>query len=550
MKKAKKRRQFSPDLYRFDLKIPVPTEGKSRNFSNTISIKQDTMKLAEIGNTAEKSNIHPNNLPTEKSQNILRRQMERKGLSKSFLKRVAGGVLTVFLSLKAGAISSGEIFWEIAGSDGTVSGWMIGLSHGKCVDEGSFPPEIKHILETAKTSLIEIKPGDITMEVKKNSVRKLNMLPPDETLSLYTGETAARDAFNFIHSALTKYDTNNVFRDVIGPQWFGIDFTSYDDFNRLTPLAVRQIIRILFNPGELDLLIKDSDPALTEKPAHPHAREEKCPPNGKVMDVYLEQMFSCAGKPVHSLESREEQLTALSSAYNYYIEAERLLDFIEDRRPKNSETEKLSQEELLYKRVSNFFQKMEKMSENHILEIYHENSEVESVKSALTEYIVRTLRGNSCFKLPKPLIGRYVDTIFHFNYFAVEQLSSGEQMDKVTKQELIRSMESANALKRRIIISCFPTINLPDDLRETEEKQIQGYLYDLNRSINGLFLSRDKKIAQRALPFLKDEEGGVVLAVGFIHLNGVIKGLRDGGLTARPLKVSRRFVQGACAKMD
>ena len=239
------------------------------------------------------------------------------------------------------AVQQGQIFWQISRS-GIEPSYLIGAKHDICLNQDSLPPEINAALENSKAGLIELSSNENTNQNQINTLKSQLTFSAGKTLSAYMSEADMRKVFEFIQSYLSEYDKDS-FTVELWKQGKDVDITSYENFNRLTPVGIQILITQLpiyesFNERQKQSVLAKLTGDFSKEAEN---REKECLSEGELMDTYLERRVSCTGKPTHSIETLKSQVSDILSVVDYNFEAEKLIFMVDQliyKRQKESGT--------------------------------------------------------------------------------------------------------------------------------------------------------------------------------------------------------------------
>ena len=483
--------------------------------------------------------------------------------TKSF---IGSFVFFSFFMTKALAVQEGEIFWEVK-KPGIAPNYLIGTKHDVILNENSLPPELISALKSSKTGLFEIITNERT-EKQINEAKKVKRiwLPSGKTLSLYIGEEKTQRIFKAIQSALAQLDEEFVSTFSNDYKKLNVDVNSYKDFNKLTPINVFGMMGTIVHRQKIvkkQGLKPNNKFSKTEKTTDKISDEqedaqkssvsltededgniqdgksdmEMCFSRQNPMDIYFEKTLSCMGRPVHSLESLETQLSVRSSIVNEAM-AEQLSQSADIIIRVLAGGGQLSEIEKTVVEWGAFANQVQRNLQQTVIHNYYQDIKVDSaaLETNLQQTISTFLREKQCFSLPESSINQFVAQNIKLSKVYVKQFVTGQRIEGEIERKLAKSIKEVGHIAREITSFCFPDYIWPSNM---EEKIASGERFALNalkREVESIILSRDQKQAIGMLPYF--EEGGAFSAVGFAHLSGVLKELEAQGYELRLIEFS------------
>lgn len=451
-------------------------------------------------------------------------------------------------TVKSTTVQPGQILWRISRS-GIDSSYLIGINHEICLNEDSLPPKLKMVLEKSTIGLIELISSENTSQNIMNTAKSRFKLPKGQTLLSYMSDEDALKIFKFIQSYITGYDTKGILVRVLRKQVIGADITAYKDFIHLHPIMIQGIVLIFKIYSSLDEEFKQIMVArLADSVKQSKVMERNCLFNkGQLMDSYLEQKVSCTGKPVHSIETAESQLSDMFSAVDHHFEAEKL-KFMVDKFILNGpgQTDAFNEMDIQFRDWNSFTLAEKNSLRSEFMYSYYLGIEME--KTDIKKNISDFLKDRHCSIPPESFLRKYEDQVISFTERYIQYIFNGKTMDEKTEQIFRRLIKEIGLLERKIISSCFPDYMWPDNVKEMTKRQEQLSLTRIKQEMERLFISRDKKLALFITPFL--EKGGVIAGVGFGHFIGIIRDLRARGWNVKPIELSRSLKPANCNLSD
>ena len=496
-------------------------------------------------------------------------------------------LLSAFFTAKVLAVQAGELLWEVKKPGEAAPNYLMGSKHDVILNESSLPSEVISILEGVKVGLFEVISSELTEEALIEANKSKIKLPSGKTLSSYIGEEKTQKFFSALQSALSRLNEETVSQ--YSNEWkkLDINITSYKDFNSLRPAFVIVMIfqsmqllqnqtveeeAYIDNPNsdkeESDsnktkptLLTEDEEifnnmsdsqsleePFVADKSTGIISKTEEtegdstpdintCLLQKEPMDTYIEKTLSCMKKPVHSLESIEEQMTALSSMNDDKSQAE-MLDLISDDMIATLEG-RLNETEKTVSDVSSFLMQLQMGVNNSIMNNYHQKLEFDTsdLKLSVQKEISSFLATKGCSSLPEDSINQYANQMVGFPELIIQAFLKGRQIEEEEEQKFAHIIREAGNRMIETISACFPDYIWPENMTERIEKGEKFLLDSLKKQIESLFLSRDQKMAQSMLPYF--EEGGALAVVGFGHLSGVLEELKAQGYEIKNIELSK-----------
>ena len=454
---------------------------------------------------------------------------------------------SIFFSMKVMAVPPGEILWEVTKPGLSAPNYLFGTHHHLPFRKDSLPEELVMALKNSKVGLFEVifreRTGDYITTLKK----RRTWLPNEETLSSYIGEERTQKVFSALQFALSKLDEEETF--LLSEEWKGFDLTltSYEDFNSLHPSRVFSIERSVLKAQIKGQQAQAPNPPNLHKPPAEPDREKDSAPDMKecllrshpVMDVYIEKVLSCMGKPVHSLENPDDNLSLLLSVESKKMAGELVRD--SDRIIRRLRDQNESSGEMLYEDWGFLLKEIEGRVWKDIGRGYYLNSPVDT--SFLQSDIEQTLSGflteNECSALSDSLISRYAGGIIDMYQLYMWIVSKGEKITRAVEEQLAGLISETTGLQMDIFSLCLPDYQWPEDQGEGVERANQLELDSMKSVIELLVAPRDPKQAQNMLPYF--ERGGAFAAVGFGHLAGVLRELKAQGYEVRRIDFSTPF---------
>lgn len=496
----------------------------------------------------------------------------------------------IFFTVKAAAVQSGNIFWEVKKPGSATPNYLIGTKHDVILNENSLPPEVIAALENTKVGLFEIISNELTEEALIEAVKNNIKLPPGKTLSFYIGQEKAQTIFLAFQSTLSRLNEETLSALSDESKQLGVDITSYSDFNNFKPSFVTRmidgVVQLLENQtqeklqkaemdqnqkagaeipdlanetGEMETALLTEDDGERDKSSYSQELMEAdvsdvdsdgtfqigelntqpdmktCLLHKATMDDYIENTLSCMEKPVHSLESVEGQISALSStnedrmADMLNLHFEKIIALLEGR---------FNGTERAVIDVSLLLKQLRMNVQNSVMQSYHQNLQVDSdsFKLNIPKFIADFLTEKQCSVLPEASINQYVDQMIVFSEFYLQAFLKGKPIEGEVEQELKHLISEIGISKRAIISTCFPDYIWPENMGEQIEKGEKFALDSLKKQVESVLISRDQKMTKSMLPYF--EEGGVFAAVGFGHLSGVLEEFQAQGYEIRNIEFS------------
>ena len=455
---------------------------------------------------------------------------------------------SVFFSVKVLAVPPGEVFWEVVKPGVSTPNYLLGTSHYLPFSKDSLPAELVMALKNSKEGLFEVifreRTGDYFTTLKKRTT----WLPDGETLSSYIGEKRTQEIFTAIQFALSQLDEGGT--SFLSEKWkkFDLTLTSYEDFNNLRPRRVFTIERFVLearNRGRSDRI---PHPPILHKPQMKLDRKKDSVPtldmkkcllrSYSMMDTYIEKVFSCMGKPVHSLESTDENLPLILSSESKKIAARLVWDSDKIiRRLRDQE----SSGDILHEEWGSFLNEIAGRVRKDLNKGHYLNHFVDTafLQSDIVKTISMYLMKKECSVLSDSLINQYAWGIINMRQLRVWFFSKGEQMTGTTEEELAWLISETGLWQREIFSLCFPDFQWPEDLEEIAERANQLQLDSIKSVMELLVIPRDLKQAQSMHTYF--EKGGAFAAVGFSHLTGVLRKLRTQGYEVKEVPFSTPF---------
>ena len=417
-----------------------------------------------------------------------------------------------FYTVKVLAVQNGQIFWEVR-KPGVESNYILGLHHTLFLDDKSLPPEITAAINNSQTGLIEINREELKRLVEAIKTTAL-FLPEGETLSLYLGEEKAREVFKFLQ---LEHDSEKSLANKLNIL-YGIDITSYETVNRLIPIWLVQLPKLANYQENLnEHFSKYPIPDCPSKDAKP-------------MDSFIENAIICKGKPVHSIETAETQVTPYFER-NHHADAQTLYAYFK----KNFQYEQghLSEMDITIDEWNSLSIRIAKNLMEGIENHFYHNSAIDI--SPITDQIFLFLRRNQCLDLPTNRVEEYMAFSLQLYQLTVHQIHEA-QTEEELKQNMLPIVENLRTAETDILSSCFPDYTPEISKEEAVESTINNLWFQIKHLREKIIDERDKKQALFLLPYL--EEGGVFAAVGARHLKGVLKELETKGWQIRALPLS------------
>lgn len=392
-----------------------------------------------------------------------------------------------FFSTRALAVQAGEIFWEVK-KPGTSQppNYLIGTKHDMILNQESLPPELILALRDAKTGLFEMVIDDETDDKVSEFMRAMSKLPDGKTLSFYLGEENTQRIFEAIQFALNQLDDNflagivNEYR-----RDFDLDIRSFKEFNQVTPSFLFSIIQRLegrvnsqhdLERGEIQSPVPDiEDPPLSHLPRVENENEmipddenigmdftqkepvediEECFLQAESMDIYFQEVLSCMGKSIHSLET---MLSDLGVTNNHELMAN-YLNRDMDMKIKLFEGRMSETENAVYE-LRLFLEQMMMPLMQVIVSNYHQGVTIENdvimldVQQGISDFL---RNNNQCSVFPQSSIDQFVFKTADFIDFFLEQLVSGKQIEEEKEREFVNLIGEMYHSRREIVSLCFP----------------------------------------------------------------------------------------------
>ena len=496
-------------------------------------------------------------------------------------------------------VESGQYFWQISrpGLNPSFS-YILGSNHYMCLDNNSLPVEIKRALKSSKVGILEANTETTIKEQNTlQSIKGAFNLPEGLSLLDYLSEEKVQEIFDFFHSFVMTYDTEerdleNLFKTT------GVDVRNYEQFNRSQPLILvsylasvsvlhdqiinsskshkseennqtsDEIIQNFIDRYKL-LVPQNSEEVLLDRLKSFGEREissdiimllTKDPkvclsPNPMGMDFFIEKSLFCDKRSIYPLETAKIVVsTALLAGQDLQEQANSLYGLFDDIKNKEKIKFRFFSEfpteyfkylkwpfekfkEVVIEKYTTMYSQGEKAFHDSI-----SSSEV-SLAEDNSESIIDSLKERGCTISPEidSLINTYIDTLQEKVDFALKVGSSGKSID----EEILEIYFDFNAELRKqeqnIFSACFLNYRYAD--KELEDNREEKVLQRL-KLMAILTTSRDQKMAQSILDLLDKINGGGVFAVmGYAHLSGVIRHLRDAGYLVNPVSVSSPIVE-------
>ena len=213
---------------------------------------------------------------------------------------------------------------------------------------------------------------------------------------------------------------------------------------------------------------------------------EKCLSRQKPMDAYFEETLSCMGKPVHSLESLETQVSAFSLivsdeaiAEQLNLSADQIIRTLDGRLSAIEKT--IGEWQIFVNQVQMSLQQM-------VMRNYHQDIEVDSAILAMNiqQTISDFLRAKQCSTLPESSINQYAVQSVNFEKFYSKQFVMGKQIEGEVEREFAKLIKEKSRAIREITSFCFPDYIWPDNLEERIESGERFQLDILKKAIGNL----------------------------------------------------------------
>ena len=477
---------------------------------------------------------------------------------------IGGFVFFSFFMTKALAVQEGEIFWEVK-KPGIAPNYLIGTKHDVILNENSLPPELVSALKNAKAGLFEVISEDIKKQINEAKKKRI-WLPSGKTLSLYIGEEKTQRIFKAIQSALAQLDEEFVSTFSNDYKKLNVDVNSYKDFNKLTPINVfgmmgtivhrQKIVKKqglkpnnIFSKKEktTDKISDEQEDAqkssvsLTEDEddniQDGKSDMEMCFSRQNPMDIYFEKTLSCMGRPVHSLESVETQVSAISSIVSNEDMAEQLSQSA-DIIIRVLAGGQLSEIEKTVGEWGAFANQVQRNLHQITMRNYYQDIKVDSaaLEMNIQQKISNFLKEKQCSTLPESSLNQFVAQNIKLSKVHFKQFVTGQRIEGEIERKLAKSIKEVGRIAREITSFCFPDYIWPSNMEEKIASGERFMLNALKREVEFIILSRDQKQAIGMLPYF--EEGGAFSAVGFAHLSGVLRELEVQGYELRLIELS------------
>ena len=448
-----------------------------------------------------------------------------------------------FFTMKTEAVKEVHLLWKISRS-GIESSYLIGIKHDLCLNQKSLPPEVNRALEKSKVGLIELNFSELTKEDEGIISGISFKLPEGQTLLSHMSEENVRKVFEVMHTTLSENDKIGYFKEVLKKKK-DIDITSYENFIRLTPFTVYALFRGILSYGTYDepykkIMLEDlrnssiKKEEKVEKAVVEVAAKEKCPLKKGYMDHYLEKKIFCEGKPVHSIETAESQISDVLSTTDHEFETEQLLlavdAFILDRKELTSELD------IIVSDFNRYVLEWKGYLVDRVQDRIFQKTEIEA-SSVPQQRVVRFLENKNCKDFSEASIHQLKEQFVLYAEKYMNYILQKEPMDEEQEQQFIQLTGEINLLKEDIISSCFPDYVWPDSAKKLIKRKVWLNVQALKQEKKKFFISRDKKLALSMIPFLQGGEAFVALGLG--HLTGVIGELQEQGWEIEPIELSR-----------
>ena len=443
---------------------------------------------------------------------------------------------TVKVLAAQNGVQNGQIFWEIR-KLGVKPGYILGLNHSRTLDENSLPPEINTAINNSQIGLIELSAKERTEKKMIEAKQSIGLfLPESETLSSYLGEQKAREVFEFLQDFLLNRDEEGFLVNKI-QTLYGIDVTSYETVNHLTPFFIMQIIQELFRTQHIPLEQKSKKLEKLLAKLNGDSPEQvtfDCSlKTGKQMDLFIEKALVCEGKGIYSIETAEIQIRALYFNRNHHEESRNLhalLSAIVQREKGNQ-----SEMDIIIEEWGKLFAKIIKRLSKHIANQLFQNIPIDV--NPETEQILDFLSEKQCADLPINRVKEYMDLTLQLYQLSFHYTLKATQIEEETaKRNIAPIVEKLYETGTDVFASCFPDYKPAMSKEETMEWRTSAMWNSIQHEREQLINPRDKSQALFLLPYL--EEGGVFAAVGAGHLKGVLRELEAKGWQVRAVPLS------------
>ena len=362
-------------------------------------------------------------------------------------------LFSVFCSVKVLALQPGEIFWEIAKPGGSAPSYLMGTAHNVVLSKESLPPEVIRALKNSKVGLFEVISSERTEEYSIAAKKKTMWLPSWESLSLYIGEERTQKIFSALQVALSQLDRG--YASALFDKWKNLELNinSYEEFNRLRPSEVELIINIIQNVEISSILLKDKLQKLSTHTTK--SDEERCFFRTTVMDTYIEEVFSCMEKPVHSIETIENQQLLVYIIRDEIAAGRLVRDF--NRIIFNLESRHLSKEDATHREWELFLREIRNRVSNNIYISYYLNRAIDNIalKNDIIKSVSEFLTKKECTFLPDSSINQYAEGVVEEYHLRYQIMAGGKQMDVTMEEQFIEIIDQTIYSKREMFSFCF-----------------------------------------------------------------------------------------------
>lgn len=497
-------------------------------------------------------------------------------------------------------VKSGQYFWQIShpGLNPSFS-YIMGSHHYMCLDNNSLPIEIKKALRSSTVGALEAN-TEVTKEQMRISLNNaIFYLPEGLTLSDYLGEEKVREIFDFFRLFVSTYDTEGKDLEKIFKTRFNIDVDNYDDFNRLNFQVVTDSLSVIsgFETADPDeknhasevenkisseviqdfitdsyeklAMMTDEDKILDYIEGHDDEQfspaaamlfaknREVCFSNTPIgMDFFVEKALFCDKKEVYPLETAVDVLSAVlyaqQNSEGLEVLASHLYNAFDEIKNKRKQNFRFFSDfptdlfttlhgpfETFKNIVITGYKQMSSQKEGG----FHARSSRDfSAQSDVYTQMVDFLQKRGCaVSSPsiRSLINAYMHELQQKVDFSMQVRLSGRPINEEITNTYFGFSAKLRQMEQNIFSACFPDYQYADTELE-DERELEGL--KILKRVSVLTTSRDAKMAQ-SITHLLDKGEKVFAVVGFYHLDGVIRRLKDAGYIINPLEISSPIIQ-------